>query len=165
MTDKGVKTVSIRKVENGRTFRRVSEAVLPTLRVIPNPRVGSYGRVESIGWVLPIDDTSFRIYTAARVREPGALSRMRSRLNGKLWEELTEEEHRRFPGDYEAQVGQGPITLHDEEHLATTDAGIVMLRRFFQRQLDAVAAGRDPVGVVFDESRALIDFEAGNYLE
>jgi phenylpropionate dioxygenase-like ring-hydroxylating dioxygenase large terminal subunit len=165
LTDKGVKTVSIRKLEDGRTFRRISEAVLPTLRVIPNPKVGRYGRVESIGWVLPIDDTSFRIYTAARVREPGELTRMRSRLNGKLWEELTEEEHRRFPGDYEAMVGQGPITLHDEEHLATTDTGIVMLRRFFQRQLDAVAAGRDPVGVVFDESRALVDFEAGNYLE
>jgi hypothetical protein len=40
-----------------------------------------------------------------------------------------------------------------------------MLRRMFQRQLDAVAAGRDPIGVVFDESKALIDFEAGNYLE
>jgi nitrite reductase/ring-hydroxylating ferredoxin subunit len=165
LTDKGVKTVSVRKYDDGRIFRRISEAVLPTLRVIPNPKVGRYGRVESIGWVLPIDDTSFRIYTAARVREGGELSRMRSRLNGKLWEELTEEEHRRFPGDYEAMVGQGPITLHDEEHLATTDTGIVMLRRFFQRQLDAVAAGSDPVGVVFDESQALVDFEAGNYLE
>ncbi len=165
LTDKGVKTVSIRKLEDGRTFRRISEAVLPTLRVIPNPKVGRYGRVESIGWVLPIDDTNFRIYTAARVREQGELSRMRSRLNGKLWEELTEEEHRRFPGDYEAMVGQGPITLHDEEHLATTDTGIGMLRRFFQRQLDAVAAGRDPVGVVFDESKAMVDFEAGNYLD
>jgi phenylpropionate dioxygenase-like ring-hydroxylating dioxygenase large terminal subunit len=165
LTDKGVKTVSIRKLEDGRTFRRVSEAVLPTLRVIPNPKVRRYGRVESIGGVVPIDDTSFRIYTAARVREPGELARMRSRLNGKLWEELSEEEHRRFPGDYEAMVGQGPITLHDEEHLATTDTGIVMLRRFFQRQLDAVAAGRDPVGVVLDESEAMVDFEAGNYLE
>jgi len=165
LTDKGVKTVSVRKLEDGRTFRRISEAVLPTLRVIPNPKVGRYGRVESIGWVLPIDDTSFRIYTAARVREPGELTRSRSRLNGKLWEELTEVEHRRFPGDYEAMVGQGPITLHDEEHLAQTDIGVVMLRRFFQRQLDAVAAGRDPVGVAFDESQAMVDFEAGNYLE
>jgi phenylpropionate dioxygenase-like ring-hydroxylating dioxygenase large terminal subunit len=165
LTDKGVKTVSVRKLEDGRIFRRISEAVLPTLRVIPNPKVGRYGSVESIGWVLPIDDTSFRIYTSARVREPGELARSRSRLNGKLWEELTEEEHRRFPGDYEAMVGQGPITLHDEEHLTTTDTGIVMLRRFFQRQLDAVAAGRDPAGVVFDESKAMVDFEAGNYLE
>jgi nitrite reductase/ring-hydroxylating ferredoxin subunit len=165
LTDKGVKTVSVRKLDNGRTFRRISEAVLPTLRVIPNPKVGRYGHVESIGWVLPIDDTSFRIYTAARVREAGELHRSRSRLNGKLWEECTEEERQRFPGDYEAQVGQGPITLHDEEHLATTDTGVVMLRRMFQRQLDAMAAGRDPIGVSFDESQGPIDFEAGNYLE
>jgi phenylpropionate dioxygenase-like ring-hydroxylating dioxygenase large terminal subunit len=165
LTDKGVKTVSIRKLDNGRTFRRVSEAVLPTLRVIPNPRVGRYGRVESIGWVLPIDDTSFRIYTAARVREKGELGRSRSRLNGKLWEDCTDDERQKFPGDYEAQVGQGPITLHDEENLATTDTGIVMLRRMFQRQLDAVAAGRDPIGVAFDESKAMVDFEAGNFLE
>jgi nitrite reductase/ring-hydroxylating ferredoxin subunit len=165
ITERGVKAVSDRRLPDGTVHHRISEAVVPTLRVIPNPRVAQYARVESIGWVLPIDDTSFRIYTAARVREPGELSRMRSRLNGKLWEELTEEEHRRFPGDYEAMVGQGPITLHDEEHLATTDTGIVMLRRFFQRQLDAVAAGRDPVGVVFEENKALVDFEAGNYLE
>ena len=34
-----------------------SEAVFPTLRVVPNPRVAQFGRVESIGWTLPIDDT------------------------------------------------------------------------------------------------------------
>ena len=45
------------------------------------------------------------------------------------------------------------------------DTGIVMLRRMFQRQLDAVAAGRDPIGVAFDEDKAMVDFEAGNYLE
>ena len=47
---------------------------------------------------------------------------MRSRLNGKLWGELSEEEHQRFPGDYEAQVSQGPIALHSEEHLAPSTA-------------------------------------------
>ena len=38
-------------------------------------------------------------------------------------------------------------------------------RGFEATSLDAVAAGRDPVGVVFDESEAMVDFEAGNYLE
>ena len=37
---------------------------MPTLRVVPNPRAGVagaslFGRVESIGWTLPIDDTHF----------------------------------------------------------------------------------------------------------
>lgn len=160
----GVRTVSLRQLPDGSTLRRISEAAVPTLRVIPSPRIGRYGRVESIGWVLPMDDHQFRIYVVGRVREQGELSRMRSRLNGKLWEELTEDEHRRFPGDYEAQVSQGAIAWHSEEHLATSDRGIVMLRRFLQRQLDAVAAGEDPAGVSRDPYAAPVKFDAGNYL-
>jgi hypothetical protein len=89
---------------------------------------------------------------------------MRSRLNGKLWEELTEAEHRDFPGDYEAQVSQGQIAWHSEEHLATSDRGISMLRRVLQRQLDAMHNGEDPAGVSFDPDAPPVRFEAGNYL-
>ncbi len=164
-TEHSVRTLSIRKLPDGKTLRRISEAGLPTLRVIPSPRIGRYGRVESLGWILPIDDHSFRIYVVGRVREPGELAKMRSRLNGKLWEELTEREHREFPGDYEAQVSQGDIAWHSEEHLASTDRGIVMLRRFLQQQLDALSEGRDPAGVSFDPEAAAVSFSAGNFLE
>ena len=146
-------------------LRRISEAGLPTLRVIPNPRIWRAGRVESLGWVLPNDDHHFRIYVGGRVREAGELHKMRSRLGGKLWEELSEAEHQRFPGDYEAMVSQGPIARHSEEHLATSDRGIVMLRRLLQKQLDAVAAGNDPAGVSFDASAPAVRFSAGNYIE
>ena len=114
--------------------------------------------------MLPIDDTHFRIYVAGRVKAKGDLVKMRSRLNGKLWEELTEAEHRDFPGDYEAQVSQGAIAWHSEEHLATSDRGIAMLRRVLQRQLDAVRNGEDPAGVSFDAAEPPVRFEAGNYL-
>lgn len=163
-TARGVKSTSVRKLDDGRVFHRVTEAVLPTLRVVPNPRVAGYGRVESIGWVVPIDDTSFRIYTAGRVRERGELGRVRSKMNGKFWWELTEEEHQRFPGDWEAQTGQGAITLHSEEHLRTSDRGIALLRRLLERQVDAVAKGEDPLGVYFDERSAHVELEAGQHL-
>ena len=39
-----------------------------------------------------------------------------------------------------------------------------MLRRLLQRQLDAIAEGRDPAGVSFDSSANLVEFEAGNYI-
>ena len=159
-----VRTVSMRTLPDGKTLKRISEAALPTLRVIPSPRIGRYGRVESIGWVLPIDDYSFRIYVIGRVREVGELFRMRSRLNGKLWEELTEEEHQKLPGDYEAQVTQGKVAWHSEEHLATSDRGVVMLRRFLMKQLDAISEGRDPAGVSFDSQAAPVHFTAGNFL-
>jgi nitrite reductase/ring-hydroxylating ferredoxin subunit len=163
-TDTTVKVRSLRPAEDGRVFHRVTEAVLPTLRVVPNPRVAQFARVESIGWVLPIDDTSFRIYVAGRVRQAGDLGRMRSKFGGKFWWELTEAEHRAQPGDYEAQVGQGPVTLHSEEHLASSDRGIAMLRRLLRRQARAVAEGRDPAGVSFDPDAAPVVFEAGNYV-
>src|SRR5262249_554965 len=144
---------------------RVPEAVLPTLRVVPNPRVERYVGVESLGWTLPIDDTHFRIYVAGRVRSEGELGAKRSRMNGKLWADLTEEEHQQFPGDWEAQVGQGPIPFPSHDHLPTTsDQGVVMLRRLLQRQLDAVAAGGDPLGVSFDPATPPVVFEAGNYI-
>jgi hypothetical protein len=132
--------------------------------VIPNPRVDGYGRVETIGWVLPIDDTHFRIYTAGRVRTSGDIARQRSRLNGKTWEELTEAEHQRFPGDYEAQVGQGPIALHSAEHLVSSDRGVALVRRQLERQLGAIADGKDPAGVSFDATAPPIVLEAGNFL-
>jgi nitrite reductase/ring-hydroxylating ferredoxin subunit len=163
-TDTAVKVRSHRPAEDGRVFHRVTEAVLPTLRVVPNPRVAQFARVESIGWVLPIDDTSFRIYVVGRVREAGDIGRMRSKFGGKFWWELTEAEHRALPGDYEAQVGQGPVTLHAEEHLASSDRGIAMLRRLLRRQVRAVAEGRDPAGVNFDPDAAPVVFEAGNYV-
>jgi phenylpropionate dioxygenase-like ring-hydroxylating dioxygenase large terminal subunit len=160
----GVKTISVRELDDGRVHYRITEAALPTLRVVPNPRVAEYCGVESLGWVLPIDDTHFRIYVAGRVKAKGDLAKKRSRMNGKLWSELTEEEHQKFPGDYEAQVGQGPITFHSDEHLATSDQGVAMARRLLQRQLDAIAAGRDPAGVSFDPAAPPVKFEAGNYI-
>ena len=61
----------------------------------------------------------------------------------RRWADLTPEERRARPNDYEAQVGQGPITLHSEEHLAASDRGISMLRRLLKRQLQELGAGRD----------------------
>jgi len=163
-TARGVKVTTLRTLEDGRVHRRVTEAVCPTLRVVPNPRVARYGKVESIGWVLPIDDTHYRIYVAGRVIEKSELSRYRSRMKGKPWSELSAEERRRFPGDYEAQTGQGPITLHSEEHLATSDKGVAFLRRFMEQQLKAVAEGRNPAGVAFDAEGAYVRLDAGQEL-
>lgn len=164
MSPRGVTVRSIRKQDDGKIFYRVTEAALPTLRVVPNPRVAQFARVESIGWTLPIDDTSFRIYVAGRVRNAGDIGRMRSKFNGKFWWDMTDAEHQRFPGDYEAQVGQGAVTIHSEEHFGQSDRGIVMVRRMLKDQLDALAAGRDPIGVSFDPKASSVVFEAGNFI-
>jgi phenylpropionate dioxygenase-like ring-hydroxylating dioxygenase large terminal subunit len=164
MSPRGVTVRSIRNQDDGRIFYRVTEAALPTLRVVPNPRVAQFARVESIGWTLPIDDTSFRIYVAGRVKKSGDIGRMRSKFNGKFWWDMTEQEHQQYPGDYEAQVGQGPVTLHSEEHFGQSDRGILMIRRMLDDQLEALAAGRDPIGISFDHAAPPVEFEAGNFI-
>ena len=164
VTPRGVKVESLRPVEGGKVLRRITEVVMPTLRVVANPRVARYGKVESIGWVLPIDDTNFRIYVAGRVTEKGELGRFRSKMAGKFWWDLTEAEHQKYPGDYEAQTGQGPITLHSDEHLAGSDGGVARLRRFLEGQLTIVAAGGDPACVAFNEKDAYVRLEAGQDL-
>jgi phenylpropionate dioxygenase-like ring-hydroxylating dioxygenase large terminal subunit len=162
---RGVKATSIRPGPNGKRFRRITEAVVPTLRLVANPRVAQYGMVESIGWTLPIDDTHYRIYVVGRVKEKGELAKFKSRYNGKTWAELTPEEHQKFPGDTEAQVGQGAITFHSEEHLMSSDQGVSMLRHLLRKQVDIVASGGDPVGVAFDEASAYVKFDAGQFLD
>ncbi|OYU81021.1 MAG: phenoxybenzoate dioxygenase [Burkholderiales bacterium PBB5] len=146
-------------------IRRISEAGLPTLRVIPSPKLGRFGRVESLGWVLPIDDHSFRIYVVGRVREAGELRRMRTRMNGKLWEEMSEAEHQQYPNDVEAMVSQGVVAKHSEEHLVTSDKGLILLRKLLRKQLDAIAEGRDPAGVSFDPNAPPVHFTAGNFVQ
>ena len=159
-TTRGVKSIQRRELPDGRTHVRVTEAVLPTLRVVANPQAHTDGPCSLIGWVLPLDDTHFRIYSAGRVTTPGALKQIRSRFNGRAWSELTDEEHQRFPGDYEAQVSQGRITLHSEEHLVRSDEGVVLLRRLLERQLEALARGENPIGVQFSAAEERVELEA-----
>ena len=69
----------------------------------------------------------------------------------KTWPELTAEEHQRYPGDHDAQYGQGAATLHSEEHLAVSDIGVVRLRRRFREQCAIVREGGRPAGLAFED--------------
>ena len=60
------------------------------------------------------------------------------------------EERQRVPGDFDAQVGQRPIAIHALEHLATTDRGVIMVRRILREGIYAVQQGLDPKGIVRD---------------
>jgi hypothetical protein len=52
-----------------------------------------------------------------------------------------------------------------EEYLATSDGGIVKLRRLLLQQLKALKDGQDPAGVNFDPNAEPVKFTAGNFLE
>jgi phenylpropionate dioxygenase-like ring-hydroxylating dioxygenase large terminal subunit len=162
-SERGMKTISSRKRPDGKTLMRVTEGLMPNIRIIPDPRIPASERCDAVGWLMPIDETHYRLYRVLR-KKKGRPDRARAHPGGRDWFSMTEEEHQKYPDDYEAQVGQGPATLHSEEHLATTDRGVVMMRRLLQRQMDDVEAGKDPIGVVFDERAAMVRVESGNFI-
>jgi phenylpropionate dioxygenase-like ring-hydroxylating dioxygenase large terminal subunit len=169
MTERGVEARTNRPMEDGRVLYRVSEAVLPTLRAVANPFAPRLDEpVTALGWIMPIDDTHLRIYTAGRAREKGVLFPLPEAMRKAIasmpnWFKMTEAERRDRPGDWEAQTGQGPITFHSEEHLLSSDKGVVMVRRMLRAQLKAVAEGKDPINVSFDPKTSPVKLSAGNY--
>jgi 5,5'-dehydrodivanillate O-demethylase len=52
--------------------------------------------------------------------------------------------------DFVTWVGQGRIADRSQEYLAPSDRGVVMIRRRFLNDLDAVRDGRDPKAVIRD---------------
>jgi len=98
-----------------------------------------------IRWAVPIDDThtwNMELaqvdpawgLTAAEIARPGF-----GQSNDRPY-----EERQAHPADYDAQSGQRAIAIHALEHLASTDRGVLMLRKIVRDGIRAVASGRDP---------------------
>ena len=58
------------------------------------------------------------------------------------------DERQRHPADYDAQSSQREIAVHALEHLASTDRGVIMLRKIVRDGIRAVQAGGDPKEVL-----------------
>ena len=54
--------------------------------------------------------------------------------------------------DRVAQESQGVVADRTKEHLATSDQGILMLRKMIRDSIDAVQQGKDPIGVIRDSN-------------
>lgn len=160
--EQGIRSEQWRDLGDGRKLKRVTECLLPNIRVVASPKL-AMGRSEGIGFVLPVDSTHYLVYNVARAAPGTDLGAIRSKPNGKDWRELSEAEHQAFPGDWEAQVSQGAITFHSEEHLGSTDQGIAMLRRLLARQVKLVAEGGNPAGWTQTAGEEWIKSESGNF--
>ncbi len=158
--DHGVCYSAVRQLEDGQEVDRISSWLMPNIMSVPDIRFKA-GQSASVSWVVPVDDSHY--VQAFVMKLPKDAPPMSILLNGKRWGEMSEEEHQRFPGDYEAQAGQGPISLHSEEHLVTSDRGIMMQRRLLEKQIELVAQGGDPVGVAFEPAKALVNVRSGNF--
>jgi phenylpropionate dioxygenase-like ring-hydroxylating dioxygenase large terminal subunit len=154
-----------RDLEDGRSVDRISHAFLPNMSVIPSIDLAP-GKAKGAQWWVPFDDTHYMMFHVAVVKER-VTRRKKIPLtpDGKTWDLMSEAERQDYPSDLEAQLGQGAISLHSEEHLAKSDIGIVMLRRLLTEQIKIVQQGGDPLGCARTEADAWIPTVSGNYFK
>jgi hypothetical protein len=85
-------------------------------------------------------DTLVQITQGERVVRPGEYAHVEDG-----WWDIDSRDQ-----DRAAVEGQGPITDRTLEKLAPSDRGVIMFRQMLREAIDAVEAGRDPVGVIRD---------------
>jgi 5,5'-dehydrodivanillate O-demethylase len=121
------------------------------------------GGYQSLHWRVPIDDESHLIPTTTRIPpgaerrggenaregDPDEVSQQVSELGrairaGKMtMEDLDLGGGYYFPiGDDVTQLGQGAIADRAQERLGASDAGVLLLRTLWKRELRALAEGR-----------------------
>jgi nitrite reductase/ring-hydroxylating ferredoxin subunit len=102
-------------------------------------------RAVIIRWAVPIDDTDTWNMELAQVDPAWGLTPDEvARPGFGQADDRPYAERQRHPADYDAQASQRAIAVHALEHLASTDRGVIMLRRIVRDGIRAVAAGRDP---------------------
>ncbi|MDA0262528.1 MAG: hypothetical protein O3A21_10110, partial [Proteobacteria bacterium] len=146
---------------------RSMEWIVPNCVIVCRPPVlpPSYAAGETeayyppylIRWKVPIDDgetmnLSLIFYYPD---EPQDYVSAPTPAAKALYGERDYEQRQRFPGDYDAQVGQRPIANHGIEHLGATDRGVAMMRRMVREGIEAVHAGEDPKGIDRTQSDAI----------
>jgi phenylpropionate dioxygenase-like ring-hydroxylating dioxygenase large terminal subunit len=159
-SDYGVCYSAVRELEDGRMVDRISSWFMPNIMSVPDIGLKP-GKSSLISWLVPIDNSHYLQYFVMRMPKNTDFDSLR--FGGKSWGEMTEEEHQRFPGDFEAQSGQGPITLHSEEHLATSDKGIGMMRRLMRQNMKIVAEGGDPMNLAYADGSEMVNVPSGNF--
>ena len=112
-----------------------------------------------IRWAVPNDDTHTTNFELAQVDPAWGLTQEQvGRPGFGQSDDRPYGERQRFPADFDAQSSQRTVAVHALENLASTDRGVIMLRRILREGIRAVARGRDPYGTKSPEGKAIPTF-------
>ncbi len=138
-------------------FIRASDIILPNVAQFASGQ--NPGETECFNiacsftrWVVPIDDHhsyyTGLVHSNARTKEIVNIDRSLYGVDKMNFMGQTADrpydERQRQPGDYDALSSQGAMANHKNEHLGTTDRGIVQFRRMLGRAIEAVRIGEVP---------------------
>jgi nitrite reductase/ring-hydroxylating ferredoxin subunit len=155
-TPLGFLSMATRQVKN-KVFIRASDIILPNLAQFASGQNPADTDCFNIAcsftrWVVPIDDHNSYYTGLTHVNErtdpdnrfhPSLYGVDKMNFIGQTADRPYEERQLQ-PGDYDALVSQGAIADRNNEHLGTTDRGIVMFRRMLRQAIDAVQQGETP---------------------
>jgi 5,5'-dehydrodivanillate O-demethylase len=152
-TEWGLRMAARRTADNV----RISELHWPNCNHIVTPMLaGRHPWVDLFNWFVPLDDQTSALFSSRCAPLRGDTAReFESRLEAHLDYNPADEEEALFAGriapeetrdevaaqDYITQVGQGRIVDRSAEHLGRSDAGVILLRGLFRREMEAAAHG------------------------
>jgi nitrite reductase/ring-hydroxylating ferredoxin subunit len=162
-TDSGMVYIATRRVGE-LVWVRVCDFIPPnvhqfTREIEDATAVKPASRPVIIRWAVPNDDTATTNFELAQVDPTWGLTPEQVAQPGfGQSDDRPYAERQRFPADFDAQSSQRPIAVHALEHLASTDRGVIMLRRIVRDGIRAVARGEDPFGTDWPEGKAVRTF-------
>ena len=113
---------------------------------------------EHFEWRVPIDDTNTLSITWKYTRVPREQEPYIQK-SIPTWRGPIHDENGRWitshvmNQDFLAWVGQGTIADRTQEHLGTSDKGIVMIRRRFFEEMERIASGGEAKGIIRDPAQ------------
>ena len=175
-TPNGMISMQTRRIGDN-VWVRINDFIPPNIRQFaPSFETGEkekqFNRCLHTLWSVPIDDTHTLNINFFRERE-GTTDEQRKAIaahyvkigeGGGQTDERPYENRQRVPGDYDAQVSQRPIAVHGLEHLASTDRGVIMVRRIVRDGIRAVARGEDPKGLGRQSKMPLLTYSSDTVL-
>src|SRR5713226_9219870 len=167
LTDFGVRIYTVRKLADDKAYLRVSYFILPNLSAFPG-QTGGEGY--SVNWHVPIDDNHHWKYTFVYSARPPLQEKLLNRERSELTSDyrLVRNEANRFLQDREsmktktyagmghgfqahdafATASKGAIQDRTDEHLVSSDKGIVAAHKLLEKAIRDVQEGREPPHVI-----------------
>lgn len=147
-TPLGMINVQTRRIDD-HLWTRTTESILPncnqTGAIWEEAETSKlFQRVSMLRWMVPVDDTCTRTIGWRYFRhdldprnqgDADQIGVERIDFYGQTESERGYEQRQRQPGDFEVQVSQRPIAVHQLENLASSDAGVVHLRSLIRKNL------------------------------
>lgn len=167
----------------GERYQTVSYFIMPTMNKTgyhvpdehPCGMAANHPGYEALRWRVPADDTHtmhFTVYFTPLVNgKPTGNIPPDNADKGVV--ETTPGRYRydeatgylaRGDQDRAAQESQGEICDRSIEHLGVSDKGVIMLRKLYKDSMDAIAAGKDPIGTIRDPAKnRIVEITPGEF--